>query len=78
MNTFTINLRHPQPESRPAFTNILTSLQRPDYQLLKWRAEDVVAGSEAAKLLGAPLEEGEGLYTELQKTYVDKTADSRV
>ncbi len=76
MNTFTINLRHPQPESRPAFTNILTSLQRPDYQLLKWRAEDVVA--EAAKLLGASLEEGEGLYTELQKTYVEKTADSRV
>ncbi len=38
----------------------------------------MVAGSEAAKLLGAPLEEGEGLYTELQKTYVEGTAESRV
>ncbi len=63
-------------ESRPAFLNILTSLQRPDYQLLKWRAEDVVSGSEVAT--GSPTRGGEGAYTELQNTYMEGTAESRV
>ena len=58
------------PESRPLFPDILMELQRPDFKLLKWTAEDVSAYSEQARTLGAPLEAGEELYQELQKTYV--------
>ncbi len=62
--------RHPHPSlGQCRFTNSLTSLLRPNYQLVKWRAEDVVASSEAARFLGAPLEEGEGLYSITQNTY---------
>ena len=74
MTTFTN--RHPQPESRPTFTNILVSLQRPDFQLLKWTPEDIATINESARILGAPLEEGECLYTELQNTYIEGTVES--
>ena len=62
--------RNPEPESRPTFPDILTVLQRPDFKLLTWTAEDVVAYTEEARTLGAPLEAGEELYTDIQRTYV--------
>ena len=61
--------RHPEPESRPEFLDIQVELQRPDFKLLTWTAEDVAAYTEQARTLGAPLEAGEKLYTDIQKTY---------
>ena len=61
--------RNPDPELRPSFDVILPELQRPDFKLLKWTSEDVTAYSEQARTLGAPLEAGEELYTDIQNTY---------
>ena len=61
--------RHPEPESRPEFPDIQVELQRPDFKLLTWRAEDVAAYTEQARTLGAPLEAGEELYTDIQMLY---------
>ena len=61
--------RHPEPESRPEFPDIQVELQRPDFKLLTWTAEDVAAYTEQARTLGSPLEAGEELYTDIQKTY---------
>ena len=41
----------------------LLELQRPDFKLLTWMAEDVAAYTEEARTLGAPLETGEQLYS---------------
>ena len=61
--------RHPDPDSRPAFCDLLLLLQRPDFQLLKWSEEDETAFSKKARTLGGPLEDGEELYTELQTVF---------
>ena len=44
-------------------------LQRPDFKLLTWMAEDVAAYTEEARTLGAPLEAGETLYADIHKIY---------
>ena len=62
--------RHSEPELRPTFFDVLLVLQRPDFQLLNWLPDDVATYSEQARTLGAPVEAGEELYTELQKTYL--------
>ena len=67
--THTLFCRNPEPESRPEFPDIQVELQRPDFKLLTWTAEDVAAYTEQARTLGAPLEAGEELYTELQCMY---------
>ena len=54
------------PESRPVFPHVLLELQHPDFKLLTWTAEDVAAYTEEARTLGAPLEAGEALYTDLK------------
>ena len=65
-----ITYRHPDPDSRPAFCNLmLLLLQRPDFQLLKWSEEDEATFSKKSRTLGGPLEDGEELYTELQNAY---------
>ena len=61
--------RHAQPESRPTFTDTVVLLQRPDFQLLRWSAEDEVAYSEKARTLGGPVEDGNELFTELQEVF---------
>ena len=63
-------MRNPEPESRPAFPDIQTVLQRPDFKLLTWTAEDVAAYAKEARTLGAPLEAGEELYTDIQNCYI--------
>ena len=55
---------------RPALPDVQVELQRPDFKLLTWMAEDVAAYTEEARTLGAPLEAGEQLYTDIQKTYI--------
>ena len=48
--------------------DICTILNRPEVKTLKWSAADVEKYSEAARTIGAPLAEGEELFTELQNT----------
>ena len=61
--------RNPEPSSRPTFPEIQVEVMRPDFKLLTWTAEDVAAYTEEARTLGAPLEAGEELYTDIQNTY---------
>ena len=53
------------PDTRPMFPHVLQELQVPDFKLLTWMAEDV---ADEARTLGAPLEAGEQLYTDIQNT----------
>ena len=65
-----ITYRHPDPDSRPAFCNLmLLLLQRPDFQLLSWSEEDVATFSKKARTLGGSLDDGKELYTELQNAF---------
>ena len=64
------NPRNPVPEARPSFSVMFLELQHPDFKLLTWTAEDVAAYTEQARTLGAPLEAGEELYTDIQKMYL--------
>ncbi|CAI8017965.1 Ephrin type-A receptor 8 (Fragment) [Geodia barretti] len=64
-----INCWNPESDSRPTFPEIQVELQRPDFKLLTWTAEDVAAYTEEARTLGAPLEVGNELYIDIQKTY---------
>ena len=61
--------RNPAPELRPLFDTILMELQHPDFKLLSWTVEDVSTYCEQARTLGAPLEAGEELYTDIQNMY---------
>ena len=61
--------RNPVPETRPSFSVMFLELQHPDFKLLTWTAEDVAAYTEQARTLGAPLEAGGELYTDIQKMY---------
>jgi len=54
---------------------VVVLLQRPDFQLLWWSEEDKTAYNEKARTLGGPVEDGEEMYTELQKTYFELAAD---
>ena len=56
-----------------SFGAMVLELQHPDFKLLTWTAEDVAAHNEQARTLGAPLEAGENLYTDIQKRYVSST-----
>ena len=58
--------RNPVPELRPSFSDMFLELQQPDFKLLTWTAEDV---TEQARTLGAPLEAGKELYTDIQRLY---------
>ena len=74
-----ITSRHPDPDSRPAFCNLmLLLLQRPDFQLLSWSEEDEAKFSKKARTLGGPLEDGEELYTELKKMLISSLVYSSV
>ena len=67
--------RHPDPDSRPVFCDLMLLLQLPDFQLLRWSEEDETTFSKKARVLGGPLKDGEELYTELQ-TIFSKSASS--
>lgn len=75
VNATRFSFRHSQPASRPTFTDMVVLLQRPDFQLLWWSEEDKVSYSEKARTLGGPVEDGEEMYMELQKTYFELAAD---
>ena len=65
--------RHPESGSRPTFFDILLVLQRPDFQLLKWKPEDEATYSQEARTLGNVAEVGKELYAELQSMYMHAT-----
>ena len=54
--------RHPDPDSRPAFCDLLLLLQRPDFQLLRSSEEDEATFSKKARALGEPLDDGKDSY----------------
>lgn len=64
--------RNGEAEARPWSYKICSQLNLPEFRVLKWSDEDVVSYSEESRTVGAPLTEGETLYTELQKTYVQE------
>ena len=64
--------RHPEPEKRPLFFDIMIPLQKPDFQILKWSDKE---GKGEALTLGAPLEKGHHLYRDLQREYLIQNQD---
>jgi hypothetical protein len=69
---FTHSYRNPGEARRPSFCEIVVSLQRPDFQILKFSPTDESKYSKAAMTLGSPIEKGHGLYPELQRSYIRK------
>ena len=69
MSLLMITYRHPDPDSRPAFCDLLLLLQRPDFQLLRSSEEDEATLSKKARTLGGSLEDGKELHTELQNAF---------
>lgn len=76
-----LNYRHPEGSCRPTFSEVLDSLLQPESELLYWKAimtegqlaegsQQSSSSSAEAAILGAPLENGEKLYPELQRTYM--------
>ncbi|XP_019855452.1 PREDICTED: uncharacterized protein LOC100635491 [Amphimedon queenslandica] len=60
---------HPESKKRPSFNEIMLLLLKDDSTLLLIPDEDRLAHSEAGQL-GAPLEAGDKLYTDLQSMYI--------
>ena len=58
--------RHPEASSRPTFSDLVTSFDQPDSKLLTCPSD---VDPPEAVVLGAPLEMGENLYRDLQKSY---------
>ena len=70
----TILFRNPEPIERPVFNKLMTAFLINPSLLLKWSARDRSVSPQAS-MLGAPLEEGKGLYTNLQFKYKSKETD---
>ena len=58
-----------QRQGPRTFYEVHGLLNFPEFKVLKWSAADVEKYSEAARTIGAPLSEGEELFTKLQSTY---------
>ena len=63
--------RHPDSNERPTFGDIMQELQKSDFHIVKWSEEDIKTYSQKTRTLGAPLQLGKELYTDLQATYLD-------
>ena len=63
--------RHPVVPSRPTFFELLQTLASYEAALFAWSEEDKAVHPQAA-VLGAPLEAGLDLYTELQTSYEEE------
>ena len=61
--------RNAEKSARPQFREIVETLSQPESLLLRI-PEEVSEGHPQASVLGAPLEAGRNLYTELQNTYM--------
>ncbi len=69
MQLLTLHQRHPDASLRPEFRSILLSLLKLKDSPLSL-PDDVLLPHPQAGTLGAPLEEGEGLHSDLQQTYL--------
>ena len=63
--------RHPESKKRPSFNEIMLLLLKDDSTLLLIPDEDRLTHSDAGQL-GASLEAGDKLYTDLQSMYIDE------
>lgn len=64
--------RHPAPSTRLAFKDILAALLHDEAKVLDIPVEDA-STHEQASLLGAPLEAGESMYSDLQQLHLPDT-----
>ena len=62
------SIRNRQATERPMFSKLMTAFLSNPSLLLKWTANDRSVSPQAS-MLGAPLEEGRGLYPNLQLKY---------
>ena len=65
-----IMCRHPETSQRPSFRDIVLTLVGSEKMVLNIPEEDSSA-NPLAGVLGAPLEAGENMYSELFKRYLD-------
>ena len=63
-------IRNDDTNLRPGFQEICALVHLPEFKVLKWSEEDLVRYGEEARTIGAPLAEGQTLFTKLQNTYV--------
>ena len=61
--------RHPDKSSRPTFEHIGEDLSEPETELLIW-SEDDIGVHPLAMTIGAALEVGKNLYSDLQQKYL--------
>ena len=67
---YAITCRHPKTSLRPAFRDVVLTLVGSEQMVLNIPEEDSFS-NPLAGVLGAPLEAGENMYTDLQKRYID-------
>ena len=68
IHTITL-LRHPESSERPSFRDIVLTLASGEKNVLNIPEEDS-STNPLAGVLGAPLEAGENMYSELQRRYI--------
>ena len=61
--------RHPLPQSRPTFKDVIFSLLERESAVLRLPSADATT-SRQADVLGAPLHEGDAMYSDLQQLHL--------
>ena len=61
--------RQPESSRRPTFSQLVEMLSRADFELFAWEEEDLKGCDQRVKVIGAPLELAQNLYTDLQNMY---------
>ena len=64
-----LSFRQPESSRRPTFSQLMEMLSRADFELFAWDEEDLNGCDQRIKVIGAPLELVQNLYTDLQNTY---------
>ena len=61
--------RQPEKPCRPTFSQLVEMLSRADFELFVWEEEDLKGCDQRVKVIGAPLELAQNLYSDLQNVY---------
>ena len=61
--------RQPERSRRPTFSQLVEMLSRADFELFVWEEEDLKGCDQRVKVIGAPLELAQNLYTDMQHMY---------
>lgn len=61
--------RKPESSRRPTFPQLVEMLSRADFELFAWEEDDLKDNDPQVKMIGAPLEVAQDLYSELQRSY---------